>query len=204
MKLLLSVADFLFWSSHHVQPSYNQRGQTIYPSSLALVALIFNGRKTGRMPHDTGLFCCMHTQMHFVLPFWRQLVRVLNYCSCAMPIAVTKQKKVKGSSPSILVVPPLFGRQVSRFFFIPELYITLTFSSPSRNMHGLTPADYAKSEQMRAALKTQPLINTVTNTTLPMSKTSVLSRQRPVVLLGTGKNRCHFLHPLFFLFNATS
>ena len=60
-------------------------------------------------------------------------------------------------------------------------------------MHGLTPVDYAKSEPMRAALKTQPLVNTVTKTTPPMPKTSALSRQRPVVLLGTGKNRFHFL-----------
>ncbi|XP_038044952.1 BRCA1-associated RING domain protein 1-like [Patiria miniata] len=55
-----------------------------------------------------------------------------------------------------------------------------------RNMHGLTPADYAKSEPMKKAMGTKPLVAVTTNTMATVSQKSVLARNQPVVLLGTG------------------
>ncbi|XP_033639639.1 BRCA1-associated RING domain protein 1-like [Asterias rubens] len=118
---------------------------------------------------------------------WTPLHEACNHGHTAL-VAVLLDNGALINTPGFEHDSPLHDAVMNHRLDVVKLLLKRGASLDVRNMHGLTPVDYAKSEPMRAALKTQPLVNTVTKTTPPMPKTSALSRQRPVVLLGTGLN----------------
>ncbi|XP_071803585.1 BRCA1-associated RING domain protein 1-like [Asterias amurensis] len=118
---------------------------------------------------------------------WTPLHEACNHGHTAL-VALLLDHGALINTPGFEHDSPLHDAVMNHRLDVVKLLLKRGASLDVRNMHGLTPADYAKSVPMRAALKTQPLVNSVTKTTTPTSKAPAFSRQRPVVLLGTGLN----------------